>query len=71
MDDNSNSEAGIISFPGGKTLSGQEAQGLYEIMLCEEFARMNKLTGSITLSSRIRARVSDKSLVDSLEGMVV
>ncbi len=71
MDDNSNSEAGIISLPDGKTLSGQEAQGLYEIMLCEEFARMNELTGSITLSSRIQARVSDKSLVDSLEGMVV
>jgi hypothetical protein len=31
MDDNSYSEAGIISFPDDKTLSGQEAQGLYEI----------------------------------------
>jgi hypothetical protein len=44
---------------------------LYEITLREEFARMNKLTGSITLSSGIQAHMSDKSLVDSLEGSVV
>jgi hypothetical protein len=71
MDDNSNCEAGIISFPNGKTLSGQASQGLYEIMLREEFARMNELTGGITLSSWIQACVSDKNLVDSLEGTVV
>jgi hypothetical protein len=29
---------GIISFPNGKTLSGQAAQGLYKITLREEFA---------------------------------
>jgi hypothetical protein len=71
MDDDSNCEAEIISFPNGKTLSGQAAQGLYEITLREEFARMNELTGSINLSSGIQARVSNKSLVDSLEGTVV
>jgi hypothetical protein len=71
MDDDSNCESGIISFPNGKTLSGQAAQGLYEIMLREEFARMNKLRGSITLSSGTQAHVSDKSLVHSLEGTVV
>jgi hypothetical protein len=32
---------------------------------------MNKLTGSITLSSGVQARVSDKSLMDSPEGTVV
>ncbi len=32
---------------------------------------MNKLTGSITLSSSVQVRVPDKSLVDSLEGTVV
>ncbi len=41
MDNDSNCESGIISFPNGKTMSGQAAQGLYEITLCEEFARMN------------------------------
>jgi hypothetical protein len=44
MDDSSNCEAGVISFPDGKAMSGQAAQGLYEIMLCEEFAKMNELT---------------------------
>ncbi len=71
VDDDSNCEAKIISFPNGKTLSGQAAQGLYEITLREEFARLNELTGSITLTSGVQARVSDKSLVDSLEGTVV
>jgi hypothetical protein len=70
-DDDSNCEAEIISFPNGKTLSGQTAQGLYKITLREEFTRLNELTGSITLSSGVQARISDKSLVDSLEGTVV
>jgi hypothetical protein len=71
MDDERNCELGIISFPNGKTMSRQAAQGLYEITLHEEFARMNELTGSITLSSGIQVCGSDKSLVDSLEGTVV
>jgi hypothetical protein len=33
MDDDSNCESAIINFPNGKTLSGQVAQGLYEITL--------------------------------------
>jgi hypothetical protein len=57
--------------PTGRRLGGQAAQGLYEITLRKECAKMNELTGSITLSSRIQARVSDKSLVDSLEGTVL
>jgi hypothetical protein len=47
------------------------AQGLYEITLCEEFAKINELNGGITLSSGIQARVSDKSLTDSVEVTVV
>jgi hypothetical protein len=35
MDDDSNCETGIISFPNGKTLGGQTAQGLYEVTLRE------------------------------------
>jgi hypothetical protein len=54
--------------PGG---GGKADQGLYEITFREEFAKMNELTRSITLSSGVRARVSDKSLVDSLEGTIV
>jgi hypothetical protein len=71
LDDGSNCEAGTISFPNEKTLGGQAAQRLYEITLREEFAKMNKLTGSITLSLGVQARISDTSLVDSLEGTVV
>ncbi len=71
MDDDSNFELGIISFPNGKTLSGQTAQGLYEITLHEEFAKINELTGSISLSSEIQACMLDKSQVDSLEGTLV
>jgi hypothetical protein len=40
-------------------MSSQAAQRLYEITLFEEFPKMNKLTGSITLSSGVQARVSD------------
>ncbi len=71
MDDDSNCETGIISFPNGKTLGGQTAQGLYEVTLREEFARLNELTGSLTLTSGVQARAGDKSMVDSLEGTVV
>ncbi len=66
LDDSNSCEAGVISFPDGKTMSSQAAQELYE-----EFVKMNELTGSITLFSKAQARVSDKSLVDSLEGTVV
>lgn len=71
LDDRSNCEAAMISFPNGKTLGRQVAQGVYEITLREEFAKMNELTGSIMLSSGVQAPVSDKNLVDSLEGTVV
>ncbi len=47
LDDKSNCEGWIISFLNGQTLGGQAAQGLYEITLREEFARLNELTGSL------------------------
>jgi hypothetical protein len=71
MDGDSNCENGIISFPSGKTLEGQIAQGLYKVMLREEFERLNELTGSLTLTSGVQARVGDKRIVDSLEGTVM
>jgi hypothetical protein len=48
LDDQNRCEVGIVTFPDGKTLDGQAAQGLYEITLREEFARLNELTGSLT-----------------------
>ncbi len=71
LDDESRCEIGIVTFPDGKTLSGQAAQGLNEITLREEFARLNELTGSLTLTSGVQAAARDKSIVDSLEGTVV
>jgi hypothetical protein len=50
---------------------GHATQGLYEINLREEFTKMKEITCTITLSSRIQSRVSDKSLEDSLIGTVV
>jgi hypothetical protein len=71
MDNNSNCETGIISFPNGKTLGGQTGQGLYEVTLREDFARLNELARSLVLTSGVQARVGDKSIMDSLQGTVV
>jgi hypothetical protein len=71
LDDQSRCEVGIVTFPDGKTLNSQVAQGLYEITLREEFARLNELQGSLTLTSGVQATAGVKSIVDSLEGTVV
>jgi hypothetical protein len=71
LDDENRCEVSIATFPDGKTLDGQAAQGLYEITLREEFARLNELTGSLTLTSGVQAAAGDKSIIDSLEGTVV
>jgi hypothetical protein len=71
LDDDDNCEVGTVTTSGGKALKGVAAQGLYEITLREEFARMNELTGSLTLTSGVQARATDKSISDSLEGTVV
>jgi hypothetical protein len=71
LDDESRCEVGIVTLPDGKVLNGQVAQGLYEITLREEYARLNELTGSLTLTSGVQAAAGDKSIVDSLEGTVV
>jgi hypothetical protein len=68
LDDESRCEVGIVTLPDGKVSNGQVAQGLYEITLREEFARLNELTGSLTLTSGVQAAAGDKSIVDSLEG---
>jgi hypothetical protein len=71
LDDEDNCEVGTVTTSDGKTLKGMAAQGLHEITLMEEFARMNELTGSLTLTSGEQARATDKSISDSLEGTVV
>jgi hypothetical protein len=71
LDDSSNCEVGMVTLRDGKVLGGMASQGLYEVTLREEFARMNELTGSLTLTSGVQARAADKSISDSLEGTVV
>jgi hypothetical protein len=71
LDNDSRCEVGMVTLPDGKVLNGLAAQGLYEITLREEFARLNELTGSLTLTSGVQARAADKSIVDSLEGTEV
>jgi hypothetical protein len=71
LDDSSNCEVGMVTLRDGKVLGGMASQGLYEITLREEFVRMNELTGSMMLTSRVQARAADKSIADSLEGTVV
>jgi hypothetical protein len=71
LDDESRCEVGMATLPNGKVLNGLASQGLYEITLREEFARLNELTGSLTLTSGVQARAADKSIVDSLEGTIV
>ncbi len=46
---------GTVTLPDGRVLNGQVAQGLYEITLREEFARLNELMGSLTLTSGVQA----------------
>jgi hypothetical protein len=71
LEDQGRCEVGIVTFPDGKALNGQAAQGLYEITLREEFARLNELMGSLTLTLGVQAATGDKSILDSLEGTVV
>jgi hypothetical protein len=71
LDNSSNCEVGMVTLRDGKVLGGMASQGLYEVTLREEFARMNELTGSLTLTSGVQARAADKSISDSLEGTVV
>ncbi len=54
LDDESNCEVGTVNLRNGKRLSGLASLCLYEITLREEFARMNELTGSLTLTSGCR-----------------
>jgi hypothetical protein len=52
LDDDSNCEPGVISFPMGTALGEQTVQGLYEITLREEITKIYELTGSITYYQR-------------------
>ncbi len=42
LDDSSNCEVGMVTLQSGKVLGGMASQGLYEVTLREEFARMTR-----------------------------
>jgi hypothetical protein len=65
LDDDNRCEVGMVTLPDGKVLNGLASQGLYDITLREEFARLNEVTGSLTLTSGVQAWAADKSIVDS------
>jgi hypothetical protein len=64
-------QGGDFKLPQWKDNGRTSCPRVIEITLGVEFAKMNELTGTITLSSGVQARILDKSLVDSLEGTVV
>ena len=51
--------------------AGQTAQAIYHITTRTEQARVNDIEMTIRMASDIRARITDKSVVDSLEGCYV
>jgi hypothetical protein len=62
LDNGSNCEAGMISSPNSKTLRSQATQGLYEITLQVEFAKMKTHTASITLTSGVQAQAGGQPI---------
>ncbi len=55
LDDNSNCEAGVTTFQMWRQMEGRLLRGVWN-HTGEEFAKMIKLTGKITLSSGVRAQ---------------
>jgi hypothetical protein len=47
------------------------ATAIYEIYVCQEWARANDLTGTIKLSEYLVGTTTDRTLVDSGEGTYV
>jgi hypothetical protein len=64
-------ETGVLELPGGRKIGGQATQAIYEITVLEEYAKLNDLTGTITVASGISAKVGDLSLADPVEGTYV
>ncbi len=71
LTDGSYYETGVLELPGGRKIGGQATQAIYEIMVLEEYAKLNDLTGTITIASGILAKVGDLSLMDSVDGTYV
>jgi hypothetical protein len=63
-------EVGVFDF-NSVPLKNQMATAMYEIYICQEWARANNLTGTIKLSEYLMGTTTDRALVDSGEGTYV
>jgi hypothetical protein len=61
-------ETGMLELSRGRKIGGQ---AIYEIMVLEEYTKLNDLTGTITVASGISANLGDLSLTDLVEGTYV
>jgi hypothetical protein len=61
----------VLELPGGWKIGDQATQAVYEIMVLEEYAKLNDLTGTITMASGLTAKAANLSLTDSVEGTYV
>ena len=52
-------------------MKSQMATAMYEIYVCQEWARANDLTGTIKLLEYLMGTTTDRTLVDSGEGTYV
>jgi hypothetical protein len=71
LTDGSYCKTGVLELPGGRKIGSQAILTIYEIMMLEECAKLNNLTGTISVASGITAKATDLSLIDSVEGMYV
>ncbi len=67
LDNNNNCEVGLFEVKG-VPLRSQVASAMYEIYVCQEWARANDLTGAIKLSEYLMGTTMDRTFVDSGEG---
>ncbi len=63
LDNNGNCEVGLFEV-NGVPLKSQMATAMYEIYVCQEWARAKDLTGTIKLSEYLMGTTTDRMLVD-------
>jgi hypothetical protein len=61
----------VLQLPGGYKIGGQVTQVVFKITVLEEYKKMNDLTGTLILASRVTAKASDHSLVGTVDGTYV
>jgi hypothetical protein len=70
VDINNNCEVGTYEYDG-KEYTKQVVLASYEVLLRQEWARANDITGMLTMASDVIAPTTDRSIMDSAEGTYV